>query len=377
MASDNTRLTKQLQALASAQAASHAKLSPIKHSPATVNRPAAKPVQVKQGEGVKSFGGQGFKSEDSCEHEEKMDVSAPICQSAVMPGSAVIPGNEDHSVFPEHDCSTMEGEKSEKEVCNNQAKSSSLENDCELFSDLPIISGVLSATMDDDNSSHSSGEEGDHQPTQAMTVLTFTTESGADHSNQVCQQECGSLKSKESDSGVNLSSSSPDASGEPSPEKKPQQPVFVQLLHEDSVSGDDVTGDTNRRVIGAEQMVGQGDSNSQLHGLGRSLSFSSGPASNLLTTNAILTPATTPTRGPSSPLSVGVTLQTSSPLQHPPLSSPSKTNRPFNPFPVKHVNTNRAKTGLKLGLYTPSTLEHIQGQLRGGMMGRKARNASS
>ncbi|XP_076468667.1 TBC1 domain family member 30-like isoform X2 [Babylonia areolata] len=55
--------------------------------------------------------------------------------------------------------------------------------------------------------------------------------------------------------------------------------------------------------------------------------------------------------------------------------------RPFNPFPVKHVNTNRARTGLKLGLYTPSTLQQLQGQLRGGggggMVVKKASNASS
>ncbi|XP_041350161.1 TBC1 domain family member 30-like [Gigantopelta aegis] len=38
-------------------------------------------------------------------------------------------------------------------------------------------------------------------------------------------------------------------------------------------------------------------------------------------------------------------------------SSPVKSNKPFFPFPVKHVNRNRAKNGLKLGLYNPSTVE--------------------
>ena len=47
-------------------------------------------------------------------------------------------------------------------------------------------------------------------------------------------------------------------------------------------------------------------------------------------------------------------LMTSTPLM---TSSPVKTNKPFFPFPVKHVNRNRAKNGLKLGLYNSSTVE--------------------
>ncbi|GFR60841.1 TBC1 domain family member 30 [Elysia marginata] len=37
-----------------------------------------------------------------------------------------------------------------------------------------------------------------------------------------------------------------------------------------------------------------------------------------------------------------------------------RLSQPFNPFPVKHFNTNRMKAGLKLGLYTPSTLEQLR-----------------
>ncbi|XP_055882786.1 TBC1 domain family member 30-like isoform X2 [Biomphalaria glabrata] len=36
-----------------------------------------------------------------------------------------------------------------------------------------------------------------------------------------------------------------------------------------------------------------------------------------------------------------------------------KNSTPFNPFPVKQLNANRVKTGLKLGLYKPSTLEQF------------------
>ncbi|XP_053378292.1 TBC1 domain family member 30-like isoform X2 [Mercenaria mercenaria] len=45
-----------------------------------------------------------------------------------------------------------------------------------------------------------------------------------------------------------------------------------------------------------------------------------------------------------------------------------KTQMPkkvFNPFPVKHMNQNRAKTGIKLGLYTPSTLQEYERSLKG------------
>ncbi|XP_052780758.1 TBC1 domain family member 30-like isoform X1 [Mya arenaria] len=37
----------------------------------------------------------------------------------------------------------------------------------------------------------------------------------------------------------------------------------------------------------------------------------------------------------------------------------------FNPFPTKHVNQNRAKTGLKLGLYKQSTLDQFERNLKG------------
>lgn len=40
----------------------------------------------------------------------------------------------------------------------------------------------------------------------------------------------------------------------------------------------------------------------------------------------------------------------------------------FNPFPVKHVNQNRAKTGIKLGLYKQSTLEEFERNLKGNVV---------
>lgn len=36
----------------------------------------------------------------------------------------------------------------------------------------------------------------------------------------------------------------------------------------------------------------------------------------------------------------------------------------FNPFPVKHMNQNRARTGIKLGLYKPSTLQEYERSLK-------------
>lgn len=42
----------------------------------------------------------------------------------------------------------------------------------------------------------------------------------------------------------------------------------------------------------------------------------------------------------------------------------------FNPFPVKHVNTNRARTGIKLGLYKQSTLDEFERNLRKPVWGK-------
>lgn len=42
----------------------------------------------------------------------------------------------------------------------------------------------------------------------------------------------------------------------------------------------------------------------------------------------------------------------------------------FNPFPVKHVNTNRARTGVKLGLYKQSTLDEYERNLRKPVWGK-------
>ena len=42
--------------------------------------------------------------------------------------------------------------------------------------------------------------------------------------------------------------------------------------------------------------------------------------------------------------------------------SPSKDTKSFSPFPVKHFNENRAKTGVKLGMYKADTLTQINKQ---------------
>lgn len=42
-------------------------------------------------------------------------------------------------------------------------------------------------------------------------------------------------------------------------------------------------------------------------------------------------------------------------------SSKLLSHKPFNPFPIKLLNANRAKTGLKLGLYSPMTLQQLKG----------------
>ena len=52
------------------------------------------------------------------------------------------------------------------------------------------------------------------------------------------------------------------------------------------------------------------------------------------------------------------------------LHSYRQAKKTFNPFPVKHVNTNRAKTGLKLGLYKQSTLDEFERNLRKPVWGK-------
>ena len=196
------------------------------------------------------------------------------------------------------------------------------------------------------------------------------------------------FESKEDDSGVVLS---PVTSGQTSPEKKALRPTSIQLRTEERADMEGSSPDAsygNKATVtgGSQEDSGRGDADRQPQAaVGRSLSAPNGPtaALHLTVTPPALTPATTPTRNHyrsssslPTPTAVGPQLL-SSPSHPPPLSSPLKASRPFNPFPVKHVNTNRARTGLKLGLYTPSTLQHIQGQLHGGSLGRKARNASS
>ncbi|KAK3578758.1 hypothetical protein CHS0354_035662 [Potamilus streckersoni] len=53
---------------------------------------------------------------------------------------------------------------------------------------------------------------------------------------------------------------------------------------------------------------------------------------------------------------------------HQPKSCPS--SKPFNPFPIKHVNQNRARTGVKLGLYKMSTLEEFEKNIRQPLWGK-------
>ncbi|CAG2242121.1 TBC1 domain family member 30 [Mytilus edulis] len=45
-------------------------------------------------------------------------------------------------------------------------------------------------------------------------------------------------------------------------------------------------------------------------------------------------------------------------------SKPSKMEKPFNPFPVKHFNENRKKNCVKLGLYKTSTLQEFERQCK-------------
>lgn len=42
-----------------------------------------------------------------------------------------------------------------------------------------------------------------------------------------------------------------------------------------------------------------------------------------------------------------------------------KTGKPFNPFPVRLRNQNRAQNGVKLGLYTQQTLEELESKVSG------------
>ncbi|KAL3852211.1 hypothetical protein ACJMK2_015883 [Sinanodonta woodiana] len=46
------------------------------------------------------------------------------------------------------------------------------------------------------------------------------------------------------------------------------------------------------------------------------------------------------------------------------------SSKPFNPFPIKHVNQNRARTGVKLGLYKMSTLEEFEKNIRQPVWGK-------
>ena len=65
----------------------------------------------------------------------------------------------------------------------------------------------------------------------------------------------------------------------------------------------------------------------------------------------------------------------SSPKSEPSMSWPSNrklpaglkplgTKKPFNPFPVQHFNENRARTGIKLGIYKSSTFDEFEKQTK-------------
>lgn len=208
---------------------------------------------------------------------------------------------------------------------------------------------------------------------------------------EVCWQETTSLQQiSEDDSGVILSSPT-HGSATSSPDKRAgnckdscQQLSETDLQKAQSQNEKEDANLSCRALPDSHVNAGSCDSNQQdcnyrNQNIARSLSAPQGIS------NPMVRPSTLPVSSSTASLCVQ---QASSILlarqYHPsaqscqlPSSSPVKTSRPFDPFPVKHVNTNRAKTGLKLGLYTPSMLEQIQGQMLGGLQVRKSRNASS
>ncbi|KAK7101893.1 hypothetical protein V1264_020204 [Littorina saxatilis] len=373
----NSLLTKQLQAVAAAQAASRSKRSPAKNPPTPRGSPAAAQPTLKREategrdsaqhfseESLRMSESQERICEESADHQQVSDVTVELEATGCVPA--------DGAEFEEgkEDCIRRDSISSVKGYESGDGENSENVGDRFAFTEEEEEENVSTSSQDDMELSRTSLSE-DMDPLALSRV-------------QSCPQTLERYESRDEDSGVVVLSPSPDVSAESSPERKPQRPTSFQLCVEDA---EREKSHSSEEFSGSHQDCGGSGDGHHHSVMARSLSAPNGMATAHVKGKPTLTPATTPThRHPPTSLSAATTPTSSShhllssPSHPPSLSSPCsllKTNRPFNPFPVKHVNTNRAKTGLKLGLYTPSTLEQIQGQLRGGLSGIKARNASS
>lgn len=397
----NSLLTKQLQAVAAAQASSRSKHSPDKtplsaargsQSALPLPQPPQSPLPSPLPQQRASREGEEFSECLPQESPQRCESKERLCEGSPADCGRRDSSSGSHNVQPDDPpCGADDagsGEGSDDGAWTNLVISRS-ESENQVFESCPeaspasntlpsMVSDVFASPGADDDTNSSSGDEAKYfspRPTREdADSVGFSSHSGFS-SVQSYGQVSGSFESKEDDSGVILS---PVTSSQSSPEKKAQRPASIQLLAREC---ERVEGSADNRKN--EEECGQGSSNHQPDVvISRSLSAPNGSTFHI-TVTPVLTPATTPTHSQPTSSSAASTPTTatshlsSSPSHSPSLSSPVKANRPFNPFPVKHVNTNRAKTGLKLGLYTPSTLQHIQGQLLGGSLSRKARNASS
>ena len=389
----NSLLTKQLQAVAAAQASSRGKSSPGETPPVvrgsqSAGQPPEPPQRRASREGEEASECQPQESPQRCDSEERLCEGSPAdcgkgdagsrdlgVQSEAAPCGADVVGSEDGSKDGARTISVISRSESENQVFESRPEP------------LPVGDAVPSTASDAlapaiavDDTSYSSGDETKYfspkPTTEDADSIAFSSQSGFS-SIQSHGKVPGSFESKEDDSGVVLS---PVTSSQSSPEKA-QRPASIQLWARDTAKVE--ASADNKTVNRSKEDCMQGGTNIRPDVvISRSHSAPNGSAFHMAVT-PVLTPSTTPTHSQAMSFSAASTPTTAtaqlllSPSHPPPLTSPVKTNRPFNPFPVKHVNTNRAKTGLKLGLYTPSTLQHIQGQLCGGSLGRKARNASS
>lgn len=394
----NSLLTKQLQAVAAAQASSHGKSSPGKTPPVvrgsqSAGQPPEPPQRRASREGEEASECQPQESSQRCDSEERLCEGSPAdCEGS--PADCGNAGSGDLGVQSEAAPCGADDVRSE-DVSKDGAQIISVisrsESENQVFESRPEplpVGDALPSTANDalapaiavDDTSYSSGDETKYfspkPTTEDADSIAFSSQSGFS-SIQSHGKVPGSFESKEDDSGVVLS---PVTSGQSSPEKA-QRPASIQLWARDTARAE--ASADNKTVNRSKEDCMQGSANIRPDVvISRSHSAPNGSAFHMAVT-PVLSPSTTPTHSQAMSFSAASTPTTataqllSSPSHPSPLTSPVKTNRPFNPFPVKHVNTNRAKTGLKLGLYTPSTLQHIQGQLCGGSLGRKARNASS
>ncbi|XP_076447278.1 TBC1 domain family member 30-like isoform X2 [Babylonia areolata] len=390
-------LTKQLQAVAVAQAASRGKSSPNKQFPTAKASTTSTPPPDQRAEGEegkqvqacprKDVDGALKMVNDLLPEQPTKDSRKEACQDAsISPaGEESVERGGCDDADPDTDYAVVKDGTSEGELDCQEQTVACIEGDTLCLQLLDDQEPLPHKTVDadklssgDSTSCHSLPYE---QPKEDSTELkAFSLEPDGDGSFELCQiKPMEEDEGREQDSGIVLSSPSLNGSGESSPVKKPQRPVSIQLWTESP------THANGNIPHPCPKSVGHSDSNRCSERppvtMGRSNSAPIGSSSGHMTMLSMLAPATTPTHTQRTSLSTPTTTPTPvsphSPSHPFPLSSPMKIMRPFNPFPVKHVNTNRAKTGLKLGLYTPSTLEHIQGQLLGGLVARKARNASS